>query len=135
MSKIQDDRSNTPEIPDTSKHGEHYSEGSFWEKVKSFAAKVGGQGIYYALILYYVLVDDETPASQKGIILGALGYFIFPIDLIPDLVPLVGFTDDIAAITAALKVIWSSVKPTHLEQAAQKTKEWFPDFEANTPDF
>ena len=57
------------------------------------------------------------------------------IDLIPDLVPLVGFTDDIAAITAALKVIWSSVKPTHLEQAAQKTKEWFPDFEANTPDF
>lgn len=135
MSKTQDDGTQTPEVPDTSKHGEHYSEGGFWEKVKGFASKVGGQGIYYALILYYVLVDDETPASQKGIILGALGYFIFPIDLIPDLVPFVGFTDDIAAITAALKVIWSSVKPIHLEQAAQKTKEWFPDFEAKSPDF
>ena len=135
MSKIQDDQSSVPEIPDTSEHGEHYSEISFWDKIKNFAAKVGGQGIYYALILYYVLVDDETPSSQKGIIIGALGYFIFPLDLIPDLVPLVGFTDDIAAITAALKVIWSSVKPIHLEQAAQKTKEWFPGFEATDPKF
>ena len=126
---------NDPKNPDTSEHGQHYSESSFWDKIKSFASKVGGQGIYYALILYYVLVDDETPASQKGIILGALGYFIFPIDLIPDLMPIVGFTDDIAAITAALKVIWASVKPVHLEQAAQKTKEWFPDFEASPPSF
>lgn len=135
MPKQPANEPDTLEVPDTSEHGEHYSESSFWDKIKEFASKVGGQGIYYAFILYYVLIDDDTPASQKGIILGALGYFIFPIDLIPDLVPFVGFTDDIAAITAALKMIWVSVKPHHLEKAAQKTKEWFPSFEANTPKF
>ena len=135
MSKQSPLNSNIVEVPDTSEHGKHYSEKSFWDKVKEFAATVGGQGIYYALILYYVLMDDETPASQKGIILGALGYFILPIDLIPDLVPLVGFSDDIAAITAVLKMIWASVKSHHLEQAAKKTKEWFPSFKPKTPEF
>ena len=69
MPKQSEIEPDTLEVPDTSEHGEHYSESSFWDKIKEFAAKVGGQGIYYALILYYVLIDDDTPASQKGIIL------------------------------------------------------------------
>ena len=126
---------NEDQVPDTSQHGKHYSEEGFWDKVKSFAANVGAQGIYYALILYYTLIDEDTPMSQKGIIIGALGYFVLPIDLIPDFIPIAGFTDDVAAITAALRVIWGSVKPIHLEQASDKTKQWFPNFDPPTINF
>jgi uncharacterized membrane protein YkvA (DUF1232 family) len=123
------------QVPNTEKHGQHFSEDSFWDKVKDFASNVGAQGIYYALILYYTLMDDETPMSQKGIIIGALGYFILPFDLIPDFIPVAGYTDDIAAITAALKAIWVSVKPTHLALATHKTKQWFPNFIPPTINF
>ena len=118
------------QAPDTSAHGDYYSESGFWDKIKEFASKIGAQGVYYALILYYVLIDDETPVKQKAIILGALGYLILPLDLVPDLVPILGFSDDIAALSAALKMIWTSVRPAHLTQAESKTQEWFEDFKA-----
>ena len=61
------------QVPNTEKHGKHFSDDSFWDKVKGFASNVGAQGIYYALILYYTLMDDETPMTQKGIIIGHKG--------------------------------------------------------------
>ena len=117
-------------VPDTSAHGDYYSESGFWDKIKGFASKIGAQGVYIAFILYYVLIDSETPTRQKGVILGALGYLILPLDLVPDLVPILGFSDDLAALSAALKMIWSSVHPRHLTQAEAKTRDWFPRFEA-----
>ena len=60
---------NNDQVPDTSQHGQHYSEEGFWDKIKRFASNVGAQGIYYALILYYTLIDDDTPMTQKGIII------------------------------------------------------------------
>lgn len=120
------------ETPDTSEHSQHYSEIGFWDKIKKFATNIGSKGIYFALILYYVMIDEETPMNQKGIILGALGYLISPLDLVPDLVPIIGFSDDIAAMTAALKMIWASVRQVHLQRAEEQTKQWFSDFEAPT---
>ena len=83
---------------DLVKYEGNYSEGAFWEKVKKIASKAGVKTIYYALVLYYTLTDPSTPAKYKAVIMGALGYFILPFDLLPDLLPFAGLADDWAAL-------------------------------------
>lgn len=107
------------------KYQDHYSEPRFWNKMKRFAAKLGGEVCYYLLVLYYALQSSETTLRNKALILGALGYFILPVDLIPDFIPALGITDDIAAITIAFKAIIDSVTPEVKARAAAKKLEWF----------
>ena len=83
----------------------NYSDGAFWAKVKHFAKKAGAKVIYYALLLYYAHASLKTPAWARIVILGALAYFICPFDLTPDIVPIVGFLDDLAILVAALKAM------------------------------
>ena len=59
----------------------------------------------YALTLYYVLQKKDVPMSEKGIIIGALGYFILPLDLVPDFMVGLGYTDDVGAMFIAIKKI------------------------------
>ena len=84
------------------KYQEEYSEDSFWEKIKGVLKTAGLPLIYKALQLYYVMLKPECPMHIKAAIVGALGYFISPIDLIPDIIPVVGFTDDLGAVASAL---------------------------------
>lgn len=107
------------------KYSDAYSDDSFWGKMKGVAKKVGAKGIYYALILYYVLQKDDVPKSSKALIIGALGYFILPIDLIPDLMPIVGYTDDIAGLLLVVKQVWMYVDDDVKEDAKFKMQEWF----------
>lgn len=102
-----------------------YSDSGFWTKLKDFAKKAGLKVVYLALVLYYVAKSANTPASAKGIIYGALGYFILPIDLIPDAIPVVGFTDDLAALTLAIAAVASNITPEIKAQAKAKLTEWF----------
>lgn len=69
------------------------------------------------LAAYYCAFDRETPVKAKGILIGALAYFILPIDLVPDLVLGLGFTDDLAVLIAAFKVVTTHVTPAHRERA------------------
>ena len=85
--------------------------------------------IYYVLLLFYVLKDEDTPREHKMIIIGALGYFILPIDLIPDFIPVAGFTDDAAALLACLKTVSDNVTPEVKANASQKLHEWFGNVE------
>ena len=64
-------------------YSEHYDDHSLWNKIKSAAAKAGRKVIYNALLLYYMLTDATIPLKHKRLIVGVLGYFILPIDLIP----------------------------------------------------
>lgn len=114
---------------DTSKYSKDYNETSFWEKVRKFAAKAGGKVIYNALVLYFALQSPNTPAWAKTVILGALGYFIAPIDLIPDITPGVGFVDDAGVIAAALATIAVCITPEIKDQAKKQLKDWFGDSE------
>lgn len=107
------------------KYSDAYSDDSFWGKMKGVAKKVGAKGIYYALILYYVLQKDDVPKSSKALIIGALGYFILPIDLIPDLMPIVGYTDDIAGLLLVVKQVWMYVDDDVKDDAKFKMQEWF----------
>lgn len=79
-----------------------------------------------ALTLHYTLQSPATPRWCKGVILGALGYFISLIDAIPDLTPLLGYTDDVGVMLAALATLGYHVTPAHREKAKQKLDEWIP---------
>lgn len=87
---------------DMESYVEKYSETGLWDKIRDNVSSIGMKLIYKALQLYYVAQSPECPMKVKAGIYGALGYLISPIDLIPDVVPVVGYTDDAAAIALAL---------------------------------
>ena len=103
----------------------YFSESAFWAKVKRFAKKAGAKVIYLALLLYYALVSSNTPGWAKTAIISALAYFICPIDLIPDTIPIIGFSDDLAALAAALKAVDVCITPEIAAQAKAKLNDWF----------
>ncbi|CAM4174068.1 YkvA family protein [Shewanella aquimarina] len=102
-----------------------YSDESFWHKVKQFAKLAGREVIDNALCLYYAAQRPDTPKWAKTVIFGALAYFITPLDAIPDLTPVVGFSDDLGALAAALAMVSMYVDDKVKQQAAAKTSAWF----------
>lgn len=106
-------------------YSKDYSESGLWEKVKGYAKTVGCEGIRNALRLYYVLEDKSIPPKVRLTILGALGYFISPLDLIPDVIPVVGFTDDIAVLAAAIATAAAYITPEMKALADEKLATWF----------
>ena len=84
------------------KYAKEFSEEGFWDKITGVLKKAGSEIIYKALQLFYATQNPTCPLAIKGTIYAALGYFILPIDLIPDFLPGVGFTDDLLAIGAAI---------------------------------
>lgn len=111
------------------KYSGHYSEDQFWTKVANFARKAGMEVIYGVLLLYYVLTSDTTRKQDKAKIIGALGYFILPLDLIPDGMPIVGYTDDLAAISWCIYSVAKNITPAVRENATRQMHKWFGDFE------
>ncbi len=102
----------------------HYSEGGFLDTVKKYAMKIGCSGVHTAFCLYYVLKKENIPAKTKGIVLGALGYLVLPIDVIPDILPL-GLTDDMAVIAAAFAAVAMYIDDEVRARARQKVKDLF----------
>ena len=112
---------------DNNIYGDKYSDTGFWEKLKEFAIKAGCELVEMALKLYYVLQKSGLPIWVKPTIIGALGYFISPIDAIPDITPVVGFSDDLGVLALALASVAAYVDDEVTEKAARKLKEWFAD--------
>ena len=107
-------------IPFENNYEKHYSESSFWDKIKSVAVKAGYELINKALQLYYAMQSPSMPAKDKAIVIAVLGYFILPIDVVPDFIPGLGFADDLAALAWALKTISSNITPEVKEKAQQR---------------
>ena len=102
-----------------------YSDGSFWDKVKGYAKVAGETVLEPALKLYYSASDPDTPAWAKAVTYGALGYFISPIDAIPDITPLIGYTDDLGVLAAAVATTAAHIKDEHAQRAKETLKQWF----------
>ena len=69
------------------------------------------------LAAYYCAFDKETPRHVQGALLGAIAYFILPFDFIPDMLPVLGFTDDAAVLATALRMVAAHIKPEHRDAA------------------
>lgn len=112
------------EVHEVQKYGTYYSDNRFWKKIERVAKKVGATVLLPVFTLYYMLQDDKVSLQHKAYIVGALGYFILPIDLIPDgILPIIGFTDDIAVMTLILKLVDTSVTPEIKARANARVSE------------
>lgn len=103
----------------------HYSEASFWDKLKRYSKIAGMKVVYPALLLQYLMKSDDVPLKAKLILSAALGYFILPIDFIPDFAPLLGFTDDLGVLLLILRQMAVYVTPEIRDQARRHIRKWF----------
>jgi uncharacterized membrane protein YkvA (DUF1232 family) len=94
-----------------------YVRRGFWSKVRRIAA-----ALPFAedlLAAYYCAFDRNTPRHVQAALVGALAYFVLPFDVIPDMMPVLGFTDDAAVLATAVKLVSSHIRPEHREAAKQ----------------
>ena len=111
------------ETKEIEQYKKFYSQNKFWNKIKKLGIKAGEKVVYNALLLYYLMKSPDVPLKHKGLIIGALGYLILPADIIPDAIPLLGFTDDLSAIYFVIKTVHNSITPAIRKQAEIKTSE------------
>ena len=83
----------------------------FWPKARRFAAKL--PFAEDLLAAYYCAFDRDTPVQVKAALLGALAYFVLPFDMMPDVMPFLGFADDAAVLATALRLVASHMRPAH----------------------
>ena len=103
------------ELPDFMSYANKFSQSEFVEKISRIAKRAGSKLVYAALILYYTLQSDRISKTDKAIIIGALGYMISPLDVIPDAIPIAGLTDDFAVLIYVLKKVWTDIDPSIIE--------------------
>lgn len=105
---------------------EEYSATVLMKKMARVAKAAGMKTVFAVMILYYASFDEAIPLKERMMILAALGYFILPMDLIPDALPM-GFTDDMAALVYILKHVWGHLTPSTLLKAKAKVRDIFGD--------
>ena len=115
------------ELPDFMNYASKFSQKDFADKITRIAKRAGAKLVYAALILYYTLQSDKVSKSDKAIIIGALGYMISPLDVVP--IPIAGLTDDLAVLLFVLKKVWTGIDPDIVEQAKSRLSKWFDDDE------
>src|SRR5690606_558302 len=91
-------------------------EGGFWPKLRRMASKV--PFINDLVAAYYCALDPKTPFKVRAVLMGALAYFVMPIDLIPDFIAVLGFADDATVLYGAVKIVAKHITPEHREKAA-----------------
>ena len=117
------------ELPDFMSYANKFSQSEFVEKVSRIAKRAGSKLVYAALILYYTLQSDKVSTANKAMIIGALGYMISPLDVVPDAIPIVGLTDDLTVLLYVLKKVWTDVDPDIQANAKEKLAKWFDEDE------
>jgi uncharacterized membrane protein YkvA (DUF1232 family) len=112
-------------------YSKHYSESGFWIKMRKIVANAGAKTLYCALLLFYTMTDKNVPIEKKTMIAGALGYLIFPLDVVPDFIPIAGLSDDLAAMIVVINLVKSCITPEINKKAKAKLKEMIGDFNEN----
>ncbi|KRF30530.1 YkvA family protein [Paenibacillus sp. Soil787] len=118
----------------SSKYQKYFSTDGFWWKLKKGAKKAGVKVLYSGLLLFYALESPKTPIRAKVQIYGALGYLILPLDLVPDLLPIVGYVDDLSALGFALAAVAKSIDDDVKRKAKSKLRDFLGDDVMNSKD-
>ena len=113
------------ELPDFLSYKDKFSTSGFIEKISRIAKRAGVKLVYSALILYYTLESDKVSTKEKAIIIGALGYLISPLDLMPDAIPIAGLSDDLAVLFYVIHKVWGDVSDVIKLKAKEKLSKWF----------
>ena len=92
----------------------------FWIKLKKVVGKL--PFAEDLLTAYYCAFDRQTPRHVQAALLGAIAYFILPFDFIPDMLPVLGFTDDAAILATAIRLVSAHILPEHREAARAALK-------------
>lgn len=110
-----------------------YSKSALWRMLGGSARWAGEKLVKQALALYFCLRDSDTPMWAKSTIVAALGYLIMPLDAIPDFLPLIGLSDDVGAIGAAIVAVLRHLKPEHHQRAEHYWQSWSQRPRADQP--
>jgi uncharacterized membrane protein YkvA (DUF1232 family) len=95
---------------------------SFWRKIRGVAAQI--PFAEDLLAAYYCAFDYNTPLPVKATLVGAIAYFVLPTDAIPDVMPVLGFTDDAAMLAAAINLVAVHILPVHRDAARNALKQF-----------
>ena len=104
-------------VPAVQRVNEERVKRGFWPKVRKTAARIPFSR--ELLSAWYCARDPETPMAAKGMLMGALAYFVLPTDALPDILAGVGFTDDAAVIAAVLGILGANLKDRHRDAARE----------------
>ena len=121
-------------LPDFMKYKDGYTSEKFVDKISRVAKRAGAKFVYVSRILYYTLQSDNVSLKDKAIIIGALGYLISPLEIIPDAIPIAGLGDDLAVLLYVLKKVWGDVPESVREKAHAKLSKWFDNDEMREAD-
>lgn len=121
-------------LPDFIKYTDKFSKTGFIDKIASIAKRAGAKLVYAALVLYYTLESDQVSVKDKAMIIGALGYLISPLDVVPDAIPIAGLSDDMAVLIYVLKRVWVDVSDDVKKKAQSKMARWFDQDEMISTD-
>lgn len=114
-----------PKLPGSLSAPQWYSGPNLWKTLRRAALVAGRKSLLTALTLFYCLKDQDTPTWARGVIVGALGYLVLPTDLVPDLLPGIGYGDDWGALVAALGTVAAYIKDEHKSKAAAQLERLF----------
>jgi len=106
-------------------YSNYFSETALWEKIRDFSKAAGEKVVYAVLLLYYLMAEKSVSLKTKASIAAALGYFIFPLDAVPDLAPLIGYSDDLGVLLFVLSKVAGSLTPEVKQRAQKQLEDWF----------
>ena len=122
------------ELPDFLQYKDRFTKNGFVDKISRIARRAGSKLVYAALLLYYTLESDKISLKDKAIIIGALGYLISPLDVIPDAIPIAGLGDDLAVLIYVLNKVWGNVNEDVKAKSREKLLQWFDEEEIGDVD-
>lgn len=116
-------------LPDFMQYKDKFTTAGFVEKISRIAKRAGAKLVYAALILYYTLESDQVTLKDKALIIGALGYLISPLDVVPDAIPIAGLSDDLGVLVYVLNKVWGDVSDDVKQKAMTRLSQWFDEDE------
>lgn len=111
------------------KYKDRFSEIKLWSTLKKYARMAGIKTVYTVLLMFYAFKRKDTPKWAKTLITGLLGYFLAPIDAIPDLTPFVGWTDDLGMLSVGLVTVAGYINKEVKEKARGQLKSLFGEYD------